>query len=547
MLTDDAEGSAASIVIRGARVIDGSGRDGFVADVVIRGDRISVVGDADGIEAERTIDAAGRVVCPGFIDLHSHVDFVIDQFPRADGMLRQGATTLVTGNCGLSPFPSRDGDGPADLDSFVRTARELPLGVNLAPMVGHGALRATAMADPSRPAGPADLDRMAGLLAEALAQGALGMSTGLIYDPGRFSDTEELIALAAELKRYGGFYASHIRGEDDRLIGAVDEALRIGREAGVSVQLSHHKAKRRRNWGAVEQTLAMVDETIDGGADVSLDAYPYTASSTSLWAYLPEWARRDDLLPLRDDFPADLRARVLTGIEERFPGSRSRPQVVTDLSDLSISQVTTPCAFSRYEGVRLHDAVDDAGSSQAEFVLDALLAGTAVQIIDHAMSADDMRTVYAHPRCGVGSDARPVHVDIPGVPHPRNFGTYPRFLAEVTPSLSGLEEAIHKCTGLPARRLGEQFRRGLLRPGFAADLLLFDPDTFRDNSSFSDPKNYATGLDLVLVNGVVVIEEDRDTGRPAGRVLLRDQPGGERPSGDRPSGDRPARDREGAV
>lgn len=521
--SDDALEGATSTAIRGARVIDGTGREGFTGDIVITGDRIALVGDADGIAVDRTIDAEGRVVCPGFIDLHSHVDLIIDKFPRADGMLRQGATTLVTGNCGLSPFPSSTGDGPADLATFARTTRALPLGVNLAPLVGHGAIRTAAMTDPGQPASHDDLDRMRRLVAEAMDQGALGMSTGLIYDPGLFSDTDELIALAAELRHRGGFYASHIRGEDDRLIGAVEEAIRIGRDAGVPVQLSHHKAKRRRNWGAVTQTLAMVDEAVAAGADVSLDAYPYTASSTSLWAYLPEWARRDDLLPLRDDFPADLRARVLAGIEERFPGSRSTPQVVTDLSDLAISQVATECSYSRYEGVRLHDAVDDSGMTQAEFVLDALLTAGAVQIIDHAMSTDDMHTVYAHPLCGVGSDARPVHVDIPGVPHPRNFGTYPRFLAEVVPSLISLEEAIHKCTGLPARRLGEGFDRGVLRPGHAADLLMFDPDSFGDNSTFADPKHYATGLDLVIVNGITVIEGDRDTGHPAGRVLLRDE------------------------
>lgn len=507
-------------MIRDARVIDGSGGAEFAGDVLVEEGRIAAVGEVGPVRVQRTVDAGGRVVCPGFIDLHSHVDLVVDEFPRADGMLRQGATTLVTGNCGLSPFPRRD---PATgLADFARTTARLPLGPNLAPLVGHGAIRSAALDDPSRPATDADLARMRSLVGQAMEAGAYGMSTGLIYDPGRFSDTEELITLAAELKSFGGFYASHIRGEDDRLIGAVAEALRIGHEAGVAVQLSHHKAKRRRNWGAVRETLGMVDRAVEDGVDVTLDAYPYTASSTGLWAYLPDWARRDDLLPLRDDFPADLRERVLAGIEERFPGSRSLPQVRTDLNDLTISQVSTPCAYSQYEGMDLQDAVDRAGCSQAEFVLDALLAGSAVQIIDHAMSADDMHTVYAHPRCGVGSDARPVHVDIPGVPHPRNFGTYPRFLAELTARSGGLEAAIHKCTGLPARRLGPDFDRGVLRPGAAADLVLFDPERFRDNSSFADPKQYATGLDLVLVNGVVAVEGDRDSGRPAGRMLLRD-------------------------
>ncbi|WP_166375945.1 N-acyl-D-amino-acid deacylase family protein [Aeromicrobium phragmitis] len=510
-----------TLLIRDARIIDGAGGPSRTGDIGIAGDRIVAVEESLSMPARRVVDAAGRVACPGFIDLHSHVDLLVETYPRADGMLRQGATTLVTGNCGLSPFPTRTGEsGWSSLADFADAVRSLPLAVNIAPLVGHGAIRSAAMSDPSARATSAELTKMAALTEQAMRDGAHGLSTGLIYDPGRFSTTDELVELASVVARYGGFYASHIRGEEDTLVEAVDEALTIGRTAGLAVQLSHHKAKRRRNWGRVDKTLRMVDDAVDAGMDVMLDNYPYTASSTSLWAYLPRWARKNDLLAIEGELPGELRTRLIRGMEERFPGCSAVEPVATDLNDLVIAQIGAPCHYSQYEGMRLAEAALKAEMTQADFVIELLLAGKAVQIIDHAMSEQDMLTVFAHPRCGVGSDARLIHPDIPGVPHPRNFGTFPRFISAVAPGLMSLEKAVFKCTGLPARRLGWTGRRGLLAPGLAADLLLFDPERLRDHSTFDDPKNYSTGLDLVIVNGQIAIESDEDTSAAAGCVLL---------------------------
>lgn len=516
------------LLIRDARILDGTGGPEVRGDVGIAHGRITDLGGRIDAEAARVVEADGRVVSPGFIDMHSHVDLVLHDFPRADGMLRQGVTTIVTGNCGMSPFPrplAEDGSRPHwdDLASFADAMDDSRLAINVAPLIGHGALRNSTMANPGGDPSPEEMAHMERLVETAMAQGAHGMSTGLIYDPGRFSTTDELVALAAVVARHGGFYASHIRGEDSRdtLVAAVAEAIEIGRRSGAPVQISHHKAKRRDNWGTVTTTLGMVDEAVAEGLDVLLDCYPYTASSTTLWAYVPHWARASELLPY-GELPADLRARLIEELERMYPGCSTGNDTYTPLSDLTLAQVGDEPGgpFSEYQGLGFHQAAQQSGRTQADFLLDILMGAQKVQIVDHAMSADDVNTVLSHPRVMVGSDAHRVHPDIPGKHHPRNFGTYSRFLETIAPPLMSLEEAIFKCTGLPARRLGWT-DRGVLAPGAAADLLLFDPAQVRDHSTFEDPKHYSTGFDLIVVGGTVVVEEDVDTGTTPGRFLLR--------------------------
>ncbi len=514
------------LLIKNARVIDGTNVPSFQGDVAVGHGRIVQVGDGIDHSAARVIDADGRIVCPGFIDMHSHGDVVLREYPGTDSMIRQGVTTIVTGNCGISPFPApANGQGSrsgwTDLRAFVAEFSTAPLGANVAPLIGHGSIRSWSMADPAAAPSPPEMVAMVDATQAAMVQGAHGISTGLIYDPGRFSDTAELIELARIVARHGGFYASHVRGEADTLVEAVDEAIAIGRAAGVPVHLSHHKAKRRRNWGSVATTLAKVDDAIDSGVDVTLDFYPYVASSTTLWAFLPPWATQDKFLAHGDRLPASLHEEVIEALERMYLGSSLAPGAITDLSDLTISRIARSGAHSRYEGVRLDDAVRAAQSSQAEFVIDLLMKGKEVEIIDHAMSEDDMHAVVAHPRCMVGSDAIHFHHTAPGHPHPRNFGTFPRFISRVAPGRMSIESAIHKCTGLPSRRLGLMGERGVLRPGAAADLLMFDPSRFSDNATFSDPKQYSMGLDLAVINGVVAVGEDTETGGRTGRFLLR--------------------------
>lgn len=524
-------------LIRDARIVDGSGAPPTAGDVLIEDGAITAVGTGLKVPTHaRVVDAEGRVVCPGFIDMHSHVDMLIGDYPRADGMLRQGVTTIVTGNCGISPFPDGAEAGAqsrkpspgrgADLSSWVRGAAGLGLAINLAPLVGHGSLRRTAMADSGSASSEAELAAMRALVAQAMEQGAWGMSTGLIYDPGRFSDTDEIVALASVFAGSGGFYASHIRSESDRLVEAVTEAIEIGRRSGVPVQISHHKAMRRDNWGTVEETLGLIDEAIADGVDVTLDAYPYTASSTGLWAHVPSWARADDLLA---EGAGELRERFTAEMEGRHPGRG------THADDLVIAAISEPGELARYEGAWLVEAAEAEGLSPGRFAASLLLSGRHVQVIDHSISPEDMRRVFEHPRCMVGSDAQRIHAGIPGKPHPRNFGTFPRFMALAHEWDMPLETAIHKATGLPARRLGwtgepgerrpdparRQPVRGLLRPGAAADVLMFNPEDISDHATFEDPQHYSTGFALIMVGGEVVVHDDVDTGASPGRMLLR--------------------------
>lgn len=427
------------LLIKNACVIDGSDAPSYHSDVAVEQGRIAQISERIDHPAARVIDADGRIVCPGFIDMHSHADVVLREYPETDSMTRQGVTTIVTGNCGISPFPTRANEpegrpGWADLHAFAAELSGAPLGANIVPLVGHGSIRSWSMADPSAAApSPSESAAMVEATRVAMTQGAHGISTGLIYDPGRFSNTAELVEVARVVAEHRGFYASHIRGEADTLVEAVDEAIRIGRVAGVPVQLSHHKAKRRRNWGMVATTLAKVNEAVDAGIDVTLDCYPYTASSTSLWAFLPPWTTQDTFLEHGDELPAALRSRVIEDLEQMYPGSSTSLDTVTDLSDLTISRVAHSDTYSRYEGSRFDEAAREAHSSQAEFIVDLLMKGKDVGIIDNAMSDEDMHAVFAHPRCMVGSDAIHFHHDVPGHPHPRSFGTFPRFISAVAP------------------------------------------------------------------------------------------------------------------
>lgn len=528
------------VIISGGEVVDGTGAPPVRADVVIRDGRIAGVlppgADRPAESAPSDVlDASGLVVAPGFIDLHSHADFSIQDHPAADTAVHQGVTTLLGGNCGFSPFPVTPTDegraalrrsaGFLDsglswdwtgLDGYAAAVDADPPAVNLAAQVGHAALRMAAIGADERAATGDELDRMRELVAEAAEQGAYGMSTGLIYAPGCYASPDEVAALATTAAEHGLLYSTHMRDESADLLPAVAEALEAARASGVRLEISHLKAMGPANHGAVRAALAAIEEARADGVDVTADVYPYTASSTTLTSRLSAWAMDggpDRLLERLADAPT--RARVADELRARF-GREVTPDGVV-IAELPAGP------YSGFVGRSLADIGAERGVDPADAALDLLAAHQArVAVINHAMAPDDVATVLAHPLVSVASDGWTLRPSGAGRPHPRSFGTFARVLARYVreSGLLTLEDAVRKMTSLPASRLGLT-DRGEVRTGLVADLAVFDPATITDESDFLDPWRLATGVRHVLVRGVPVLRDGTATGARPGGVLRR--------------------------
>jgi N-acyl-D-amino-acid deacylase len=523
--------------IEGATVIDGTGTAGGRTDVGIEGERIVAVGDLSRERAATTLNASGKILAPGFIDMHSHSDWQLWANRRAESKVRQGVTTEVVGNCGFSPAPvtaehREDLRGfalhvPKGLDFQWGTFRDYlaaldtgGLAVNVVHLVGHGALRISAMGFARRAPAPDEMHRMQRALAAAIEDGAWGLSSGLIYAPGSFATTEELVELARVAARHRGFYASHIRGEGATLLAAVTEAIRIGREADLPVQVSHVKAAGRPNWGKVADVLALIDRANDEGLDVTADVYPYTASSTSLRTLLPDWALEggiDAMLARLAD--AETRARIRRDVLDPPTGESMAVRVGWD--NVMISWAPTR---PDVQGKRLSQIAGARGVDPFDAAADLLVEerGRASMIL-FQMDESDLRRALVHPRVMIGSDGSslaPYGELAGGKPHPRNYGTFPRVLGEYVREqrVLSLAQAIHKMTGLPARRLGLR-DRGVIRPGAKADLVVFDARRVADQATYEDPHRYPTAIEHVLVAGRFVIKHGEHTGSLPGRVL----------------------------
>ena len=523
--------------IEGATVIDGSGAAGGRADIGIRDDTIVAFGDLSRESASNRLYAAGKTVAPGFIDMHSHSDWRLWANRRAESKIRQGVTTEVVGNCGFSPAPASD----EFLDDLRAFALYLPAGmdfrwrsvgeylrafdahgtaVNVIQLVGHGSLRIAAMGFARRPPSATELTRMQRLLSDAMEDGAWGMSTGLIYAPGSYATTEEIVAVAAAAARHRGFYASHIRGEGATLLQAVAEAIEVGRQNDMPVQVSHIKAAGRPNWGKVAAALALIDNARAEGVDVMADVYPYTASSTTLRTLLPDWALEggvDAMLARLND--AETRARIRQELAAPVTGQSLLDRIGWD--NVMISY----CAARKdAEGKRL----SEIGAARGVDPLDAAFEllrdeGGKAYMILFQLDEKDLRRALGHPHVMIGSDGSalaPYGELGAGKPHPRSYGTFPRVLGEYAREqrLLSLPEAIHKMTALPARRLGLR-DRGVIRVGAKADLVVFDARRIADQATYEDPHRYPIGLDHVLVNGRFVVKDGGHTGSLPGRLL----------------------------
>ena len=523
--------------IEGATVIDGTGAEGSRADVGVSDDVIAAVGDLSREPAGSTLRAAGRVLAPGFIDMHSHSDWRLWENRRAESKIRQGVTTEVVGNCGFSPAPVAtefldDLRGfalyvPTGMDFRWRSVGEYlrafdadGTALNVLQLVGHGTLRIATMGFARRAPDVKELARMQRLMGDAMEDGAWGLSTGLIYAPGSYAATEEIVEIARVAGRHRGFYASHIRGEGATLLDAVTEAIRVGREGNLPVQVSHIKAAGRPNWGKVAQALALIDAARAEGLDVMADVYPYTASSTTLRTLLPDWALDGgvEAMMQRLGDPA-VRARIRSELEAPVTG-----QSLLDRIGWENIMIAYCARRKDAEGKRLSELGAARGLDPLEAALELIVdeAGKAYMILFQLDEAD-LRRALVHPIVMIGSDGSSLAPYGPlgaGKPHPRSYGTFPRVLGEYAREqrVLGLPEAVHKMTGLPARRLGLR-DRGVVRVGAKADLVVFDGKRVADQATYEEPHRYPVGVEHVLVNGRLVIKDGEHTGSLPGRLL----------------------------
>jgi N-acyl-D-amino-acid deacylase len=497
------------LVVRGGMVVDGTGSPAFPADVGVRGDRIVAIEAGLDTAGARVVDATGRVVAPGFVDIHAHLDPLL-RLPGAESHVRQGVTTALGGPDGGSPWP---------LGPYLARADSLGVGMNVAFLVGHNAIRREVMGLEDRAPTAEELATMRAMVARAMGEGAFGLSTGLRYLPGAFSEVDEVVELARVAADSGGIYTSHLREEGLGLLEGVSEALEIGRRAGIPVVLTHHKVVGHPMWGSSVTTLAMVDSARSAGTDVMIDQYPYTATYTGITILVPAWALAGGdsafLARMADPTLAD---SILRGITYNIVNDRGG----NDLARVQLARVGWDPSL---EGGTLRDWAEREGlpptpATGARLVVEAVRRGGASAIY-HALDEGDVERIMAHPMTMVASDGRLTEPG-EGHPHPRWYGTFPRVLGVYVRErgVLDLEDAIRKMTWLPAERLGLT-DRGRVRVGAHADLVLFDPATVADRSTFEDPHQYPEGIEWVLVNGEVAVENGRYLDRRPGRVLRR--------------------------
>lgn len=524
-------------VIRNALIVDGSGSEPQTGELGIAEGRIVYVhcgSEPDGSrsQAHQVIDAGGRAVAPGFVDLHSHADFTILGAPAAETQLLQGVTTALVGNCGFSPFPTKDLQATiaqnAHLDAtlpgewqdaggFAEALRLARPGINIALQVGLASVRTYVMGGEDRPPRADELAAMADEIAKAADAGVRGFSTGLIYAPASFAGTEEVRHLVAVAAGHGMLYSTHMRNESAQLLSAVDEAIATAEATGARLEISHLKAMGPENHGKTAEALERVDAARARGLDVAADVYPYTASSTTLTSRLPGFAMDGgaEALLRRLAEPSE-RARIAAGLAARFGRD-------VDPAGVVIADVAEPVAadYRWAVGLSLVDigAREDCTPEEAAMRLLASHQG-AVAIVNHAMSEDDVRGVLAHPMVSVASDGWTMTATGRGTPHPRSFGTFAKVLGEYVRErgVLSLAEAVRKMTSLPASRLGLT-SRGLLKEGMVADIVVFDPQLIRENATFENPWRLASGVSDVLIGGSPVVAEGALTGTRAGQVL----------------------------
>ncbi|MFO0823785.1 MAG: D-aminoacylase [Gemmataceae bacterium] len=500
----EAEGPKTNLIFRNAMIYDGSGKPPVKGDVHIRGSKIAVIGTVGKIDGATEIDASKLVICPGFIDLHTHCDSSIaSQSGRANkNYITQGCTTVITGNCG---------SGPVDAGKFFKTLEDGGIGTNLIHLAPHNSIRAAVMGNENRSPTAEELKKMEALVEAAMKDGTWGMATGLIYNPGTYAKTDEIAALAKIVAKHGGLYASHIRNEGGGLLDAIEEAITIGKTAGCRVHISHIKSSGKSSWGRSGDAVSLIENHRKKGVEVTADQYPYIASSTSLRATLVPSKYREgkekEYVARLDD--PKLGPRIKADIEKAL-GNRD---------DAKRIQIARYAPNPKWQGKTLTAIAEVEKNEPIDIVLEIERNGGAA-VVNFGMSEDDVRVFMKQPWVATASDGS---VQTPGdtVPHPRSYGTYPRKIGlyAIHEKLVPVEAAIRSSTGLPADIL-KLTDRGYLKAGFIADVVVFDPETFRDTATFDKPHQYATGVQWVLVNGHIAIRDGKyQDGVRGGQVL----------------------------
>jgi N-acyl-D-amino-acid deacylase len=497
----------ADILIKNGKILDGTGNSWFYGDIAIQKGKIVGVGNLLGWKANRTIEATGKIVAPGFIDVHTHIEDDEKKNPTADNFIYDGVTTVVTGNCGLSR---------PDLGAYFSLIDSLKLSINVAALIGHNDVRKAVMGSANRTPTEKEMQSMEAIVEKAMKDGAVGLSTGLIYIPGTYSKTAEIVRLAKIASAYQGVYASHMRDEGDSVTQAIEETLTIGRAAKIPVQISHFKLSGQQNWGRSAQTIPMIIKAREEGIEVTIDQYPYTASSTSLSTLLPDWVLADgqDSVKTRlanQAIRKEVVNYMLAKLKKRKLSHFSYPVVASYKIDTSYNGKSI-------EQVNLIRGNKHKAAAEAETVVQMMEHGGAGMVF-HGMSDQDVKAIMQYPFNMFASDAS-IRIYKSGNPHPRGYGTNARVLGKYVreEKVITLEEAIRRMTSLPAQKFNLS-DRGLLRNGFAADIVVFDADTVKDISTYDQPHQYSSGFDFVLVNGVVTVDGGKHNGNRAGTVL----------------------------
>ena len=495
------------VLIRNGKIIDGTGNNWFYGDVAVKDGKIISVGKSLHYNAPKIIDATGLIVSPGFIDVHTHIEGDEKEEPEAKNFIYDGVTTVIAGNCGSSNI---------DLAKYFNWVDSLQISVNIASLIGHNDVRKAVMGRANRDATPQELLQMQALVDKAMREGAVGLSTGLIYIPGTYTKTPEIVSLAKVAAKYNGVYASHMRNEGDEVVDAINEALTVGKEANIPVEISHFKVSGQQNWGRSKETLAMVQKAREAGLDVTIDQYPYTASSTSISTLLPDELLADG----QDSIRARLQRPEVKNYATDYMLKRLKKRKLKHFNYVVVANYRPEPSYNgkNIEEINKMMGRKNKAKFEALTIIDLQINGGAGAVF-HGMGEDDVKYIMKYPFNMFASDAS-IRVLNNGMPHPRGYGTNARVLGKYVreEKIISLEEAIRRMTSLPAQKF-QLKDRGLLKEGMAADIVIFNDKEVADISTYEKPHAYSKGFIYVLVNGRVTVDKEKHNGTRAGKAL----------------------------